>query len=41
MESLGIYEVVEEDFALCEFVDVAKQPIQELIREGINLVREG
>ena len=24
MENLGIYEVVEEDFALCEFVDPSK-----------------
>ncbi len=40
MESLGIYEVVEEDVALCEFIDVSKQPIQQIIREGINMVRE-
>ncbi len=40
MESLGIYEVVEEDVALCEFIDVSKQPIQQIIRDGINLIRE-
>jgi Na+-transporting NADH:ubiquinone oxidoreductase subunit A len=40
MESLGIYEVVEEDLALCEFIDVSKQPIQQIIREGINMIRE-
>ena len=40
MEQLGIYEVAEEDFALCEFIDVSKQDIQAIIREGINLVRE-
>ncbi|MFI3330251.1 MAG: Na(+)-translocating NADH-quinone reductase subunit A [Rikenellaceae bacterium] len=38
MENLGIYEVVEEDFALCEFVDPSKNDIQEIIREGINLM---
>lgn len=40
MESLGIYEVAEEDFALCEFVDVAKQDLQSIIRKGLNMVRE-
>lgn len=39
MEALGIYEVVEEDFALCEFIDVSKHPIQEIIREGLDLMR--
>ena len=41
MEALGIYEVIEEDVALCEFVDVSKNPIQEIIREGIDLIKEG
>jgi len=41
MESLGIYEIVEEDFALCEFVDVSKHHIQKIVREGIQLLREG
>jgi Na+-transporting NADH:ubiquinone oxidoreductase subunit A len=40
MEALGIYEVAEEDLALCEFIDVSKQPIQKIIREGINMIRE-
>lgn len=40
MEALGIYEVAEEDLALCEFIDVSKQPIQQIIREGINMMRE-
>lgn len=39
MEALGIYEVIEEDLALCEFVDVSKHNIQEILREGINLLR--
>ncbi len=38
MENLGIYEVIEEDFALCEFVDPSKLDIKQIIREGINLM---
>ena len=38
MENLGIYEVTEEDFALCEFVDPSKIEIQQVIRDGINLM---
>lgn len=38
MENLGIYEVVEEDFALCEFVDPSKTEMQQIIRDGINLM---
>jgi len=38
MENLGIYEVAEEDFALCEYIDPSKSEIQELIRHGINLM---
>jgi Na+-transporting NADH:ubiquinone oxidoreductase subunit A len=40
MESLGIYEVAEEDFALCEFIDVSKQDLQAIIRKGITMIRE-
>ncbi len=40
MEALGIFEVIEEDMALCEFVDVSKHPIQSIIRDGINLMIE-
>lgn len=39
MEALGIYEVIEEDFALCEFVDVSKHNVQEILREGIELMQ--
>ncbi len=39
MEALGIYEVIEEDLALCEFVDVSKHNVQEILREGLELVR--
>lgn len=38
MEALGIYEVIEEDLALCEFVDVSKHNIQDILREGIDLI---
>ena len=38
MENLGIYEVVEEDFALCEFVDPSKTEMQQIIRDAINLM---
>lgn len=41
MEALGIYEVVEEDLALCEFIAVSKQPIQQILREGLDLMRVG
>lgn len=38
MEQLGIYEVVPEDFALCEFVDPSKTPMQQIIKDGIDLM---
>ncbi len=40
MEKLGIYEVVEEDFALCEFVCTSKINSQEIIRRGLDIVRK-
>ena len=39
MENLGIYELIEEDLALCEFIDVSKHPIQNILREGLDLLR--
>jgi len=36
MEQLGIYEVIEEDFALCEYACTSKIEVQKIIREGIN-----
>ena len=39
MEALGIYEVIEEDVALCEYIDVSKNDIQAIVREGIELIR--
>ena len=41
MESLGIYELVEEDVALCEFIDVSKNPLQSILRRGLELLRTG
>lgn len=38
MENLGIYEVLPEDFALCEFVDPSKTEMQSIIADGINLM---
>lgn len=38
MEQLGIYEVIEEDFALCEYVCPSKIDIQEIISKGIALM---
>ncbi len=40
MEGLGIYELSEEDLALCEFVCTSKQPLQQILREGLDLMRE-
>jgi Na+-transporting NADH:ubiquinone oxidoreductase subunit A len=36
MEQLGIYEVIEEDVALCEFVCTSKIKWQDNLRNGIN-----
>ena len=40
MEQLGMYEVAPEDFALTEFVCVSKQPHQQIIREGLDLLQK-
>ena len=40
MEQLGIYEVTEEDFALCEVVCTSKIPLQSIVKEGLELVRK-
>ena len=39
-EALGIYEVAPEDFALAEFVDSSKLPLQKIVREGLNTLRK-
>jgi Na+-transporting NADH:ubiquinone oxidoreductase subunit A len=38
MEQLGIYEVAEEDFALCEVINTSKIEVQNLVRKGINIM---
>lgn len=38
MENLGIYEVAEEDFALCEFIDPSKIEIQSILRQGLDIM---
>jgi len=41
MEQLGIYEVIEEDLALCEYVCTSKIKVQSVLRRGINsLIKE-
>lgn len=38
MEQFGIYEVLPEDLAVCEFIDPSKNNIQEIIAKGIDLM---
>ncbi|MDR1005453.1 MAG: Na(+)-translocating NADH-quinone reductase subunit A [Bacteroidales bacterium] len=40
MEQLGIYETDSEDFALCEVIDVSKTDIQQIIKQGLDLMRK-
>ena len=40
MEQLGIYEVAPEDFALAEFADTSKLPLQRIVREGLDKLRK-
>ena len=40
MENLGIYEVIEEDMALCEFVCTSKIDVQRVLSEGLELMAE-
>ncbi len=40
MEGLGIYELSEEDLALCEFVCTSKMPLQSILRDGLDMMRE-
>ena len=40
MENLGIYEVIEEDMALCEFVCTSKINVQQVLSEGLQLMAE-
>jgi Na+-transporting NADH:ubiquinone oxidoreductase subunit A len=40
MEKLGIYEVAPEDFALCEFVCTSKINSQQIVRDGLDIIKE-
>ncbi len=40
MENLGIYEIDEEDFALCEFIDTSKTEMQDIVRKGLDVMRK-
>ncbi len=40
MEGLGILELSEEDVALCEFACTSKQSLQEILRDGLEMMQE-
>jgi Na+-transporting NADH:ubiquinone oxidoreductase subunit A len=41
MEQLGIYEIIEEDLALCEFACTSKIKVQDIVRKGIqSMIKE-
>lgn len=40
MEGLGIYELVPEDVALCEFACTSKQDLQNILAQGLEVLRE-
>jgi len=40
MEQLGIYELDEEDIALCEYISTSKINMQELLRKGLDMIRK-
>jgi Na+-transporting NADH:ubiquinone oxidoreductase subunit A len=40
MERLGIYEIAPEDFALAEVIDSSKQPLQAIVRDGLDYLRK-
>lgn len=40
MEKLGIYEVAPEDFGAAEYADTSKLPLQQIVREGLDYMRE-
>lgn len=40
MEGLGIYEIIPEDLALCEFACTSKQPVQQILQAGLDLVKK-
>ena len=40
MEGLGIYEIAEEEMALCEFACTSKIPVTEIVRQGLDLIEK-
>ena len=40
MARLGIYEGAPEDFALAEYADTSKLPLQRIVREGLDYFRK-
>lgn len=40
MEGLGILELSEEDLALCEFICPSKTPMQSILRDGLDMMRD-
>jgi Na+-transporting NADH:ubiquinone oxidoreductase subunit A len=38
MEQLGIYEVIEEDLALCEYACTSKIKVQDIVRQGLDVM---
>lgn len=40
MEALGIYEIAEEDLALCEYICPSKTEFQQIIRQGLDLIEK-
>ncbi|HNW90256.1 MAG TPA: Na(+)-translocating NADH-quinone reductase subunit A [Bacteroidales bacterium] len=40
MEALGIYEVSSEDFALCDYVCTSKTEAQQIVRQGLEMLRK-
>ena len=40
MEGLGLLELAEEDVALCEFACTSKQPLQSILKQGLEAMRD-
>jgi len=40
MENLGIYEVIPEDLALCEYACTSKINVQSILRDGLDLAKK-
>ena len=40
LENLGIYELDEEDIALCEYISTSKINMQSLLRTGLDMMRK-